>query len=243
MNETTLLRYADPAMAAAIEASFLGTFRAATLEEIVRRGIVTQISSGHVFIEEGQVDWAGILLVGMARVYLTTSEGRQVTLRHVRPGGAVGIPCVVGKENPVRVATLTECRLLRLNVSHLRLLAERDASVALALATEVTQRLLETCAEVEFRLESSVRQRVARWLLELAPPIAEGGGILISQEALAQSVGTAREVVSKVLLDLQRDGIISLRRGLISVRNVVGLQAIGEAAGRRLSTSRSPQLV
>jgi CRP-like cAMP-binding protein len=132
---------------------------------------------------------------------------------------------------------------LRLNVSHLRVLAERDAAVAWALAAEVTQRLLDTCAEVEFRLESSVRQRVARWLLELAPPMPDGGGILISQEALAQSVGTAREVVSKVLLELQRDGIISLRRGLISVRNVVGLRAVGEVGGRRLSAYQSAERV
>jgi CRP/FNR family transcriptional regulator len=201
-----------------------------TLEQIVRRGIVTHVGAGHVFIDEGEVDWAGILLSGVARVYLTTREGRQVTVRYVRQGGSVGIPCVVGQENPARVETVTDTRLLRISVSHLRHLAERDASVAWALARELAQRLLEICAELERRVESSVRQRVARLLLELSAPAGDacGGDITISQEALAQSIGSAREVVSKVLIELRREGTIQLGRESITIADLTGLRAASE---------------
>lgn len=230
VDEMSLLRYADPTIPDGLAASFLSSFSPSTLEQIVRRGVVTHVGAGHLFIDEGEVDWAGILLSGVARVYLTTREGRQVTVRYVRQGGSVGIPCVVGQENPARVETVTDTRLLRINVSHLRLLAEKDASVAWALARELAQRLLEICAELERRVESSVRQRVARLLLELSAPTgdARGGDIIISQEALAQSIGSAREVVSKVLIELRREGTIQLRRGLISIVDPTGLRAASD---------------
>jgi hypothetical protein len=67
---------------------------------------------------------------------------------------------------------------------------------------------------------ASVPQRVARHLLELAATRQESGGVLVarvSQQELADLVGSVREVVSRALRDLREDHIVAVARSGITV--------------------------
>jgi len=52
------------------------------LEAIRRRAVVHHHRSSDMVVSENERHWTGIVLGGMARVFLITKGGRQVTLRH-----------------------------------------------------------------------------------------------------------------------------------------------------------------
>lgn len=100
----------------------------------------------------------------------------------------------------------------------MRLSAAR--TLAWGLAEEVTRRLYEVLEAFAGNVFGSVRQRVARHLLDLAADRQQGAVLIasVSQQALADAVGTAREVVARTLHDLRRAGLVdTARKGVVLV--------------------------
>ena len=68
------------------------------------------------------------------------------------------------------------------------------------------------------------QERLAARLLQ-----CELGRIELTHEQLAADIGTAREVVSRLLKELENNGLIELKRGLVIIRDRKGLE---QAAGQ-----------
>jgi CRP/FNR family transcriptional regulator len=64
--------------------------------------------------------------------------------------------------------------------------------------------------------------RLAAWLLARAP----GGQVEVTLQAIAGELGTAREVVSRLLKELERRGLVTLNRGEISITDPAGLRQL-----------------
>jgi CRP/FNR family transcriptional regulator len=70
----------------------------------------------------------------------------------------------------------------------------------------------------------SVRQRVAGYLLSVAAPQPDGGLVVpITQQQLANAIGSVREVVARTLHDLRSDRLVSVSRGRVSILDRAGL--------------------
>ena len=106
-------------------------------------------------------------------------------------------------------------------------------SLAFAIAQETSVRLMETYREVVIREEGSVRQRLARQLLNFAGQVDPSDPLLLpmSHEEIADAVGSAREVVSRHLARFQADEMLALERGRIRIVDPVRLD----------STARQPE--
>jgi CRP/FNR family transcriptional regulator len=78
----------------------------------------------------------------------------------------------------------------------------------------VTERLYEVLEAFAGSAFGTVRQRVARHLLDLATARESGAMLLapVSQQGLADAVGTAREVVARTLHDLRLAGLVETER-------------------------------
>jgi CRP/FNR family transcriptional regulator len=115
---------------------------------------------------------------------------------------------------------VTAARVLYLNREHLRAAARTDSAVAWALLEQMVQYqrdLIHVLAGTAF---GSIRQRVAMHLLNLG--IARPDGTLIApvtQQALADAVGTTRESVARALGALRAAGIITRERTGIHLRD------------------------
>ncbi len=180
---------------------------------------------GDIIMSDADVAWTGIVLSGMARVFLRTPSGRQVTLRHARPASSIGIGALLG-EAAVSAQAVTECEVMRLDAAHVLRLAEQDASLAMAIAREVSARLIETYREMVTREQGSVRQRLARQLLHFAGEVEPPGRplvLVLSHEEVADAVGSAREVVSRHLARFQAEQMLTLDRGQITLTDPVRL--------------------
>jgi CRP/FNR family transcriptional regulator, cyclic AMP receptor protein len=139
-------------------------------------------------------------------------EGRQVTVRYARAADVLGVAVLVGGPANVSAQALAESSLFRISSRALTGAARRDARVAWALAEELNRRLYETLQQTAVNTFGSVRQRVAVHLLDLASAQLHPRGRMVarvSQQELADAVGSVREVVARVLRDLRVAGIVA----------------------------------
>jgi CRP/FNR family cyclic AMP-dependent transcriptional regulator len=149
------------------------------------------------------------------------------TVRYAREGEVLGTAIAVLGPIPVSAQAITDSTLLIMNVDTVRALGQSDARFAWAVAEEVARRLndvLEVFAGTAF---GSIRQRVARHLLDLAAEQPRARLLLapVSQQELADAVGSVREVVTRVLRAMRDEGLVETTRQGIVLLDPAGLSA------------------
>ena len=123
----------------------------------------------------------------------------------------MGIAAIVGGPAPVNVQMLTDAALLLLNARTLQASGQTEPLVGWLLAQEVTRRLYDALEMLAGTTFGSLRQRVARHLLDLAASRQQGRGLVVkvTQQELADAVGSVRPVVARIIRDLRGEGIIT----------------------------------
>lgn len=158
---------------------------------------------------EPRFSFLGLIVTGMARSYTTSSAGRRIAARYWGPGQVVGLTSVVLHGAPSGVEVVRRGSLLRLDPTMLERLGQTDAAVAWIVAQELARRMAEGFTDRIPQTFGSVRVRVAWHLMQLAE--SRGGRLVAraTQQELADSVGSVREVVARVLLAMTDDGLIA----------------------------------
>jgi CRP/FNR family transcriptional regulator len=197
-----------------------------TIESITAGGRILEFPSGHAVYAEADAEELAVVMQGLLRVYMHTGDGRQVTVRYVRAGDLLGVPALIAGPAPVFVQAVTTGTAFFFNVEHVKRAARTDASFAWALAEESVHRLYDVLEELAGNTFASVRQRVARHLLDLAAARAAGSGTLtvaVNQQDLANSVGSVREVVARILAELRAEDLVRTSPGRVEILDPVRL--------------------
>src|SRR5512146_940691 len=127
---------------------------------------------------------------GMRRVFMQSAGGRQVTVRYARANDVLGVAAAVAGPAPVAGQALVDSHLLAFD----------PAAVAWAIAEELGRRLYVSLDQLAVNAFGSVRERVARHLLDAATPgKQEHPTVDVTQQELADAVGSAREVIARVV--------------------------------------------
>src|SRR6476660_6120781 len=187
-----------------------------TIESRISRGRVVEYPAGQTVYVEADAERLAVIMLGLLRVYMPAADGRQVTVRYVRVGDLLGVPALIAGPAPVFVQAVTLGAAFFFDVAQVKRAALADASLAWALAEESVHRLYDVLEELAGNTFASVRQRVARHLLDLAASNpAAGGGLTarVSQQELADSVGSVREVVARVLAELRAEHLVRTAAG------------------------------
>jgi CRP/FNR family transcriptional regulator, cyclic AMP receptor protein len=153
-------------------------------------------------------------------VYMHTSDGRQVTVRYVRERGLLGAPALVGGPAPVFVQALTDSAVYFMAVARVKRMARENAAVTWVCAEESVHRLYDVLEELAGNTFATVRQRVIRHLLDLAasrPGTERRLVAFVNQQELANSVGSVREVVARVLHELRTASLVRTSPGRVEV--------------------------
>ena len=203
---------ADPDVVDAMRRSFLGGLPREVVDELVAGGHRSEYPAGSTIYREGSAPRAELVVRGLLRVYLTSPEGRQVTVRYAREADVLGIAVIVGGPVNVAVQTLADSSLFSIDARRLTAAARRDGRVAWAMAEELNRRLYETLQQTAINTFGSVKQRVAAHLLDLASAQQRPKDRLVaqvSQQELADAVGSVREVVARALRELRLAGLVA----------------------------------
>ena len=199
---------------------------AGTIEPLTIGGRLAECASGQIVYSEADAEAFAVIVRGLFRVYMHASDGRQVTVRYVRPGDLLGVPALVGGPAPVFVQAVTAGSAFFFDVARVKRAARDDPAIAWALAEELVHRLYDVLEELAGNAFATVRQRVARHLLDLAAARPSPAGrltVLVSQQDLANSVGSVREVVARVLGELRADGLVHTSPGKVEILDPIRL--------------------
>ena len=185
-----------------------------TQAEVISGAVTKQrYKRGEVLVEQGQKSYAlAILLTGRARVVSADSRGREVILATLGPGDYIGEMSIIDNEPhsaTVRAEVQTDVLLLG-RADFARCLAE-NASMSLVVMRGLVKRLRHADRKIESLALLDVYGRVAHALLEFAVQDAHGQWIIrekISRQDLAKMVGASREMVSRVMKDLEERAFI-----------------------------------
>ena len=168
-----------------------------------------------------------LIISGLIRVYMAAPDGRQVTVRYARSGEMLGLPALIGGPPPVSTQVLTDVKLLVLNGTVLQRMSQTEPRAGWIIAREITHRLYDTLDALAANTFGSLRQRMARHLLDMAASRPEATVLVaaISQQELADAVGSARTVVARILRDLRTDGLLETTKDGITLLNPEALVA------------------
>jgi CRP-like cAMP-binding protein len=179
-----------------------------------------------VLHETGEAIKSGYFLNdGMSSVLTVQPDGESVEVGLIGNEGFVGLPVIFGfKTSALRIITQGDGTAYRVDVGILRNLLPHCPTLerqlqrySMILGIQSTQ--LAACNRLH-----DVEERLARWLLMSHDRIG-GKTLPLTQEFLAQMLGTRRSTVSVAAGVLQRAGMISYTRGNVTILSKAKLEA------------------
>jgi len=198
-----------------------------TLDVLMASATKMRVPAGAVMFDESQPCMGfAMLLSGSARVVKASPSGRELHLYDVHPGEACILTssCLLGKSVYQARCTMSNAAdLVVLPPATFRLLFSASESFRDYIFSRYSERisdLLQLVAAVTFQ---KLDQRLAAWLVQRA------GVINITHQALADHLGSLREMISRLLKNFAEQGWVSLGREQIEVLDAAALRRL--AAG------------
>jgi CRP-like cAMP-binding protein len=180
-------------------------------DSIVKR----RFRRGELVIEAGRKSNAlFILLTGRARVIAADARGREVILAVLQAGDYVGEMSLIDNEpHSATVRTEVQSDMLVLGRPEFARCLPENSSLSYAIMRGLVQRLRNADRQIESLALLDVYGRVARSLLDMAETVGDARVIRskVSRQDLAKIVGASREMVSRVMKDLEERGMVHTR--------------------------------
>lgn len=200
----------------------LAYVRQVTRERHFQRGEV-------LFLEGDPGERLYFIQSGRVKVFKTSADGKEQMLRIFHAGETFNeVPVFDGGPNPASAMMLEEGTVYVLHRADIRRLLSEHPAIALSVIQVLAGRLRYMVGLVEDLSFKHVSARVAKALLLHSAEIEGKTAHRLTQQELAALVGTAREVVGRVLKALEQEGAIDLDQGRITILSRSRLEAASE---------------
>ncbi len=197
--------------------------------KIAEAGTYAALMPGTTFYREGEMcEYFGGVGMGDIRVFKNSQSGREMTLYHVQGGELclVNMLCLfLGRAAMASAVVETSTEAIVFDADAFRSWFDNHAVVRHFVFEAMAQRLVEVMTLVEAIAFAKMDRRVANLLLQR---FSCSRAFPATHEELAAELGTAREVVSRLLKDFERLGAISMARGRLELRNASLLQDLAD---------------
>ncbi len=201
------------------------------IDAIVDRAVEKRYIPGEPLFHEGE-DCRGLFLLGQGsvKIYKTSGAGREVMLAiETAPSSVAEVPLFDGGPYPASVSAVGPVIAYLLTKQDFQQVCRLHPDVPLKVLAVVGQRLRHLVRVVESVTFGSVRQRLARALLEFGQTAkAETFPLPVTHEELAFRLGTVREVVSRNLSRFQAEGLLRIQKRELTLLDHEGLEREAE---------------
>lgn len=175
------------------------------------------------FIHSRTEECLGVILVlsGQIRTYIQSEEGREVTLFRLGPGEVctLSAACMMQEITfDIFIESLEESDLLITTAACIHKLMEGSIYAENYIYRQTAERFSDVMWSMGQLLFSSFDKRLAAYLADEQVK-SHTDTIATTHEQVAKNLGTAREVVSRMLKYFEKEGIVSLGRGTITIRD------------------------
>ena len=181
-------------------------------------------------VHNGTVECTGFLLVrsGQLRAYTLSEEGREVTIYRLFDHDCClfSAACIMSSlQFEVIIETEKDSDIFIIPPSVYQKLMNESLPVSKFTNDLMASRFSEVMWLMEQIMWKSFDKRLAAFLVEEAA--IEGTSLLkVTHERIANHMGTAREVVTRMLRYFQGEGLVKLSRGTIEITDEAGLEAL-----------------
>ena len=172
----------------------------------------------------------GVLLIknGGLRVYILSEDGREITLYRLSPGDVcvLSASCIINSITfDVHIDAESDTDAYLINIGTFSKLSNQNVYVENFAYKNTNERFSDVMWAMEQILFMSFDKRLAIFLLDEITKTKSNEHHL-TQEQIAKYIGSAREVVSRMLKVFQADGILEQTRGAIHIINKEKLRNI-----------------
>ena len=189
-------------------------------QRITQRVMRREVKKG-TLLHDGSNECTGLLLVraGQLRAYILSDEGREITIYRLfdRDMCLFSASCIMRSiQFDITVEAEKDTEIWVIPACLYQNLMEESLPLANYSHNLITSHLSEVMWLMEQIMWKSFDKRLAKFLLEEAA--VEGSNSLkITHERIANHLGTAREVVTRMLRYFQSEGMVKLTRGTVDI--------------------------
>ncbi len=201
------------------------------VDALAQRAVEKRYAAGDLLFHEGD-PCAGLFLLasGTVKIFKVSPSGREIMLAaETAPSSVAEVPLFDGGPYPASVSAITDVVAYLISGRDFRQACRQHPEVALKVLAVTGRRLRQLVSIVEAVSFGSVRQRLARTLLDFAQ---EAGcnpfPLPVTHQELAFRLGTVREVVSRNLSRFQDRGFLRLEKRQVCLLDTEGLQREAE---------------
>ena len=174
-----------------------------------------------------QIDSLYIVISGRLKVMMGDAEGKEVILSLIGPGeffGEMGL--IDDAPRSASVVTIEPCELLSISKRDFKKCLQENFEMSMAVMRGLVRRLREADRKIGSLALLDVYGRVARLLLDMSEEV-NGQKVVakrLPKQDIAKMIGASREMVSRVMKDLQMGGYIEMRGSTIVLRDTIMLR-------------------
>jgi CRP/FNR family cyclic AMP-dependent transcriptional regulator len=167
-----------------------------------------------------------IVISGRLKVMMSDAEGKEVILTILGPGEFFGEMGLIDDEpRSASVVAIEACELLYISKRDFKKCLAENFDMTMAVMRGLVRRLREADRKIGSLALLDVYGRVARLLLDMSETV--GGEKIVTKrlpkQDIAKMIGASREMVSRVMKDLQMGGYIEMRGSNIVLRDSIVL--------------------
>ncbi len=178
-----------------------------------------RFAAGQTLFREGE-PCEGLYVIGsgLVKIVKTSPSGREIMLTlEQAPASVAEVPLFDDGVYPATVVAVRDTTAFIVRKQDFRRFCAAHPEVAIKMLAIVGRRLRQLVSLIEAVTFGSVRQRLARTLLDAEPGL--------THEELALRLGTVREVVSRNLARFQAEGMIRIVKRQIQIADRAALAA------------------
>lgn len=201
-------------------------------QEVLLHAVVFRKIEKGTLVYNGVADCFGVLLLrqGQLRAFICSEEGREITVYRLfdRDICLLSASCMMRSlqfDITITAEKDTEAWMIPVNVY--KSLMERSAAIANYTNEILGTRFTDVMWLIEQILWKSFDKRLAAFLTEESA-IEGTDRLRITHEQIASHLGTAREVVTRMLKYFQTEGAVRLTRGLIEITDFEKLSGMSK---------------
>ena len=181
----------------------------------------------HLYQGGGECSGLIILMEGQLRAYITSPEGKEITLYRLLDGDVciMSASCMLKDINfDIHLDMEKECKLILIPSHIFESLNDKNPLVKEFTLSLVTSRFTDVMWTLEQFVFSSMAKRLAGFLIEQYT-LNDSLVLDVTHEFIANDLGSAREVITRLLKYFQAEGIVKVSRGSVKIVNFKKLQS------------------
>jgi CRP/FNR family cyclic AMP-dependent transcriptional regulator len=214
------------------EVDFMSLLSEANQRRLLEGSTRDAYAPGTVIFHPASDGRAYLLERGLARGYTTVPDGRQATLTFFHSRELIGGTSIVSHPPAIFVQIVAKSTMTTLQLDMVRELAASENEILAAVATHLSARVRSAYRLIAVRTLGDIRQRLAYDLLDRACRAQLEAGRLEARAThadLADSIGSAREVVGRALASMREAGLVETAPGVVRVLDPMRLAGIVRA--------------